>query len=277
MGSQNPDTRAVADGGRTAGGGVPAGAGVERLEPTCTRRALLAAAATAAAGGLAGCSRISSYTYAAEPVVLPADRRASLGLAEAARRSVTREHRRDVDGLPVEVTVTSRVAVYEAEGDGPWPGTDAGVGVVSTPAARLMGRTLNPLAEMALQDLLTDPRTEPVLRRSGLADGALEWRRGPTPLATDSTHPPPALLGTATPLRSFGAVVAGREGPGAAFLHAGRGTPADNVVVAAAVHRHDVDATAGPYVGPDGFVDRTTVDDARTAARRAVEALEMVG
>lgn len=274
MGSQNPDGGTGASARERAGAGGPSGDAVGRLEPRCGRRRLLSAAGVAVAGGLAGCSRISSYTFEAEPVVVPEDARGSLGLAETVRRSVTREHRRDVEGVTVTATVTSHVAVYEATSGGPWPGASAGVGVLSTPAARLMGRSLNPLSGIPLRDLLTDPRAEPVLGQSGLVEeGPVEWRRGPTALATASADPPPSLVGAGAPLRSFGAVVAGDGGPGAAFVHAARAAPTDNVVLAAAVHRHPVDGTAGPYVGPDGFVPRSTVEGARGTTREAVEAM----
>ncbi len=268
------DDRDGGDGGPTADG-APSDRAVRGRGSACGRRPLLAAVG-AAASGLAGCSRITSYTYEADPVVLPAEVQSSLGLSESVRQSVTRQYDRTVEGMRLDVTVTNRVAVYEAVGDG-WPGDAAGVGVLATPAARLMGRSLNPLVGMALQDLLTDPRAEAVLGQSGLAeDDAVEWLRGPSALATEPAEPAPVLLGTETALRSFGAVVGAGE-PAAAFVHAARAAPASDVVLAAAVHRHAVPDTAGPYVGPDGFVPAATVERARERARAALAALEVEG
>lgn len=263
------DDRDGADGGPTAGG-APSDRAVRGPGAACGRRPLLAAVG-AAASSLAGCSRITSYTYEANPVVLPAEGQSSLGLSESVRQSVTRQYDRTVEGMQLDVTVTNRVAVYEAVDDS-WPGDAAGVGVLATPAARLMGRSLNPLVGMALQDLLTDPRAEAVLGQGG---DAVEWLREPSALATEPTEPSPVLLGTETALRSFGAVVRGAEEPAAAFVHAARAAPASDVVLAAAVDRHAVPDTAGPYVGPDGFVPAATVERARERARAALAALEV--
>jgi len=217
----------------------------------CSRRQLLGGIlATAATAGLAGCAEATSYEFRATPVVLGSDARAALDYATLDRERVVTERSREVGGVDLTVTVENHTAVYGASGE---PGGSAEaptVGAVSTPRATVMGRSFNPLARLSLANLLTSDAGTRFLVRTGLDDvgsgsKTVRWVRGPTRIAEQDGR----CLGTETTLESYAGVLGG-DPPSVVFVHLTR-VDADDVVLAAAVHGHDVTEPDRTFVGPD--------------------------
>lgn len=235
--------------------------------------------------GLAGCGSVSDYRFSARPVVVPPAARAELGLEPELRESMVAERSGEVGGADVDVTVESRMAVYESvageppETDGPGVDPVAGptadrptVGVVSTPRATVLGRSFNPLARLSLSTLLASEAGEAVLRRADLDEvGAprrtVRWERGPALVA----ERPGSCLGESTTIGSYAGLLAGDPAT-AAFVHVLR-VAADDVVLAVAVHGRTVSAPDGPFVGADGYLPAATVAAAADRLARVSAAL----
>lgn len=110
---------AASDGSTTeSGDGAPStddGRDGGEATSSLTRRAVLAATGGAAAS-LAGCSMLSSPSFAATPVVLPEDGQAGLLLPEVSQDSSTIERENPTGGDPVEIT--NQTAVYRRSATG---------------------------------------------------------------------------------------------------------------------------------------------------------------
>lgn len=221
------------------------------------RRFLVAGGAAALTTGLAGCTeQVTDYEFRADQVVLSEAVRASLDYELLDSHSVTTERSRTVSGVDVTATVESQVTVYGTGqlGDGTPARPD--LGVLSTPAASVMGRSFNPLAAQSLATLLDSAAGRAFLRRAGLndvgADGEPErirWERGPRFLAAHDGR----CLDRRVTLDSYAGVL-GDGAPSVAFLHLAR-AEADSVVVASGVHGRDVEAPDRSFVGSeDGYL-----------------------
>lgn len=234
-----------------------------------SRRGVLSVAAATA---LAGCSGFESYEFTADPAVLPDDERRAVGLAEVASEPTTVRRSTRADGVDVEVTIRSHLAVYEsadAGGTGPpssWPDGEVGVGLLSTPAARIADRTVNPLVRLPLGQVLGLTQGRELLSRAGVGDATVE--RGLEAVASGET----AMLDASTTLESFAGVVSAGERTRAVLAHLARAAT-DDVVVGALVHGRPVGSVTGPLVGADGLLDRATVDAGRAAAERVLGAV----
>ena len=202
---------------------------------------------------LAGCRSVTRYEFRADQVTWPAPDRERAGYRERLATTVTTDHVATVEGVDTRTTVRSRLAVYEHEG-GDLRAPRPMVGVVSTPAASMDGRTLNPLARLPLAALPGSERGRGFLGRVGLDRvGHLRtepaWAQAPRELMTR----PVTCLGQPASIESYGGVLAG-EPRSVAYLHLLR-VEADSVVLPAAVHGRDV-TRAAPLVGPDGYLGR---------------------
>lgn len=233
------------------------------------RRSILSIATATA---LAGCSGFESYEFTADPAVLPDEERRAVGLAEVATEPTTVRRRTQAGGVDVDVTIRSHIAIYESTDAGgtdrpaSWPEAEVGVGLLSTPAARIAGRTVNPLARLPLEDVAGTVQGREVLSRAGAAGAAFE--RGPETVATGQS----TMLGTRTTLRSLAGVVADGGTPRAVLAHVARATDGD-VVVGALVHGRPVESTTGPLVGADGLLPTAAVEGGRAAAERVFGAV----
>jgi hypothetical protein len=219
-----------------------------------------------------GCSALTSYEFAAPPVVLPPDARRLLGYGDAGQGTHTVERTREVGGTEVTATIESAISVYRPEGaTGPPTAPAPTVGVVSTPRARLQGRAFNPLTRLSLANLLTSDAGTRFLRRADLDrlanPGAVTWVRGPRFLAGRAG----SCLDAATQIDSYAGVLAG-EPNAVAFVHLTR-VAADSVVVAAAVHGHEVQRRERAFVGQDGFIPTTAFEATVETYRRAIAGL----
>jgi len=134
------------------------------------------------------------------------------------------------------------------------------VGVLSTPAARAAGQTLNPLARMGLADLLTSDQAEGFLNSSGVGGGgSVEWVRGPERLSTAEG----TMLGQDVTVETHAGVVSG-ETPNATYLHMARTETGDSVVIATGLASFDVEDTSKALVGPDGYLTESELEAARS-------------
>lgn len=235
----------------------------ERESTLDRRRLLLTAGGIAAAASLAGCSSVTDYEFTADPVVLPGEARTDLNYETVREEPVVVERSRTVGGLVINATVASRVAVYASTADREHATAEApSVGAVSTPKASVMGRSFNPLARLSLSNLLTSETGTRVLERAGLevvghSRTGVGWRRGPTLIAGRDG----VCMGVDTSLESYAGVLAGRP-PTVAFVHLAR-VDADGVVIALAIHGHDVEDPGREFVGPTpGYLSPDAFDAA---------------
>lgn len=233
------------------------------------RRGILSIAAVTA---LAGCSGFESYEFIADPAVLPDEERRAVGLAAVATEPTTVRRRTQAGGVDVDVTIRSHLAVYESANAGgtdrpaSWPDGQVGVGLLSTPPARIGGRTVNPLARLPLRDVVGTVQGREVLSRAGAGDATFE--RGPEEVESGSA----TMLGTSTTVRSLAGVVTDGGTARAVLAHVARATDGD-VVVGALVHGRPVESTAGPLVGADGLLPRAAVAAGQAAAERVFGAV----
>lgn len=260
--------------GRAASRGTAPDRPVEGSIDRSRRRLLLAAGALLGTGALAGCRAVSRYEFRADPVVWPGADRQTLGYRQRLREPVVTEHVDTAEGVRMEATIRSRVAVYGPAGGRPLTASAPTVGVASTPPAVVSGEPLNPLAGLDTAALLEDPRGRAFLSRAGLDRAghrrrSPSWVRSPMRLAGRVGD----CLGRPVRVESYGGLLAG-EPRSAAFVHLARVT-ADSVVLCAAVHGRDVPApaAASSLVGPNGSLDASAFAAAAKLAVRAVGAL----
>jgi hypothetical protein len=132
-------------------------------------------------------------------------------------------------------------------------GATYGTGVLSTPAAKVAGQSVNPVAGMSFEELLTGKRFGHLIGPNRLQktdEG--DWLAGPAPVAEITLGPSldegmqdsTTILDDETELKSFLGVLSGEDGPWGVGVHMARvenehddGT---DVVVTAAVHRWPV-------------------------------------
>jgi len=132
-------------------------------------------------------------------------------------------------------------------------GATYGIGVLSTPAAKVAGQSVNPVAGMSFEELLTGKRFGHLIGPNRLQktdEG--DWLAGPAPVAEITLGPSldegmqdsTTILDDETELKSFLGVLSGEDGPWGVGVHMARvenehddGT---DVVVTAAVHRWPV-------------------------------------
>ena len=245
------------------------------------RRFLQAAGATAGVGLLAGCSGLSDQEFIADAVVLPEEAQEDLGFATVAERTERREISRTVGGQDVTATIESAISVYiEADielnfgagtatnqtGSGDDVSADVltggqlTVGALSTPAAKVAGQSLNPLASLGLGELLTSSRAEGFLSAAGAGEsGSVDWERGPEQLSTVEG----TLLDQDVTIETHAGVVNG-ETPKATYLHMTRVENDNSVVIAIGIQSFDVEDTTKPFVGPDGYMTEEELADAQS-------------
>ncbi|MHB9286794.1 DUF6517 family protein [Halobacteriales archaeon Cl-PHB] len=169
-------------------------------------------------------------------------------------------------------------------------GATYGVGVLATPAATVAGQSVNPVADMSFEELLTSDQASGLLRQAaGSAADSVEWDPGPAPVGEVTLGPSldegmpdsTTILDDETDLKSFLGVVSGEDGPWGVGVHMARvenehddGT---DVVVTAAVHRWPV-GSADNVGWIDGDADErftgilgSIITEARALAAATVE------
>lgn len=219
-----------------------------------TRRRLLAMGATAAVAGLAGCGSVDTYEFSARPVILPAGIREALGYETLTREQIVETRSRTIGGVEVTATVENHVRVYGSPDDSE-RGTAAApiVGITSTPSATVMGRSFNPIAQRSLASLLTSQEGLAFLQQAGLdrikrAQAPVRWKRGPTFLERREG----VCLDAQTTLESYAGLLGGEQ-PNVVFVHLTR-VKAESVVLATAIHGHDIEEAGREFVGSEGYL-----------------------
>jgi len=128
--------------------------------------------------------------------------------------------------------------VFEVGQPAPLGGQSFGLGVLATPAAKVAGQAVNPLAGLSFQDLLTSDQALPLLKKAGVTDAeTLEWQRAPKPMSVDSGESTVTILGQETDLKSFEAFSPGKDGPWWVGLHMARVEHEGDIVIVAGAHR----------------------------------------
>lgn len=161
---------------------------------------------------------------------------------------------------PGDVAVPEWRSVFDAGIPSMVRGATYGLGVMATPNAEIEGESVNPLAQIGLQELLTSDVARDFLRRVGVTDAdEVEWIRGPnkTGGAVWGVDDTVSILDEETAVESFAGVVSGRAGPWAVAIHAAKATP-DDVVFAAATHRRPIGTPDGRELASaeGGFIDQ---------------------
>lgn len=243
------------------------------------RRFLQVAGATAGTGLLAGCSSPTDQEFIADEVVLPEESQDDLGFTTVAERTERREISRTIGGQEVTATLESAIAAYiEADtgfkSGGETEQTESGddmsaetftggqlmVGVLSTPAAKIAGQSLNPLASLGLGELLTSSQVEKAIGSTGAGEGgSVDWRRGPEQLSTVEG----TLLDQDVTVETHAGIVEA-ETPKATYLHMARVANDSSIVIAVGIQGFDAEDTSKPFLGSDGYMTEAELADAQS-------------
>lgn len=161
--------------------------GDDDADGTVDRRTLLQyLGAGAVMSGLAGCQDVTDREFAAVPAGLSEAGMEVLGFAEGRHRRDRQTRSVGVGDAAVDVTVTSHLVTYGADGPEQLPETwdreapeALSVGVLSTPAAVVGGSPRNPLATAGLDDIVEGEAGGRLLRATDAVEEAPEWDRPP--------------------------------------------------------------------------------------------------
>ena len=251
------------------------------------RRFLQATGAATGAVLLAGCSGLTDQEFIADAVVLPEADQEELGFATVVERTERREFSGTVGGQDVNATVESAISVYvEADVEldfstetGMATGTatnqtgslddvsadtleggQLSIGALSTPAATVAGQSLNPLSTLGLAKLLSSDQAKSFLTAAGVGDGdAVSWERGPEQLSTAEG----TMLDQDVTVETHAGIVGG-ETPNATYLHMARVEHDNSVAIAVGIQSFEVEDTSRPFVGSDGYMTESELEDARS-------------
>lgn len=133
--------------------------------------------------------------------------------------------------------------VFDAGVPAPLGGATFGLGVLSTPAAKVAGNAVNPLAGMGYVEMLTDDRVAGALDPNVPGLDSIEWLGGPRNvtdepgvMADDAEGSIVTLLDQESQLESFAGVIDGPNGPLGVGVHMARVEYEGDVVITAGVH-----------------------------------------
>jgi len=223
-------------------------------ERTIDRRSVLAAASGAMATGLAGCNNVLSQerTYRASWVSLATGERPP-GVSFASDDEITTQRTVDAGPTTIEATIVSHTARYERRRGNAAPFLqESSVGLVSTPAAREAGQTLNPAGKRPLEELLAGDVGREFLRN---LDVEPNWQDGPRRLRETTDQ----LLGTETTIETYSGTTTNDE---FVLLNATRVIVDGDVVLAGNAYTRSLD-----QADRSDEVDSETVDRAIEAFR----------
>lgn len=266
------------------------------------RRAVIGTGLALATASLAGCLGLFTREFAATPVVLPPATRRRLNYHELADRSLPLEVNAGVAGA----TVRSHLAAYgPADVAGGDPLDRPALVALATPDAVVGGRSLNPLVDAPLSELVSGELVGRVVDAADVLVGERDgppspgglglpaWETRPRPVP-HASPPVGRVLGLDATVESYAGLAGGAE-PQVVVLHLLRVKP-DDVVLAAGVHAvseasaaisddsamdagtdRDPAATPGParpLVGDDGYVTTARVGAGAAETARLARRLE---
>jgi len=147
----------------------------------CSRRGVLramgAVGATGLVAGMAGCGGLTSRRYEAAPVAL-GEEAGHLGYLLHDAGTWERTENAERLGLEVDATLVNQYAAYRSR--------ELNLGFLATPAVEEGDRTLNPLADRPLAEVVDSEEARALLEQVDVGqDGNLDWRRGPERLDGD--------------------------------------------------------------------------------------------
>lgn len=163
--------------------------------------------------------------------------------------------------------VTEPPESFDFHGAAPRPapmgGVSFGLAVLSTPSAKVAGKSANPLAHISTSDLFDRKETQNLLSQAGFGeDVSLELAAGPEQVTPTDGPATTTLLGTEADIESFVGILGGDAAGWGIGLHVVRADVEDNVIVVG-LHRHAVGTG-------EGAMDRLRQDDAIVQARTLV-------
>jgi hypothetical protein len=122
----------------------------------------------------------------------------------------------------------------------PLSGATFQMGVLSTPAAKVAGTSVNPLAGMDFSDILTSDRLREFGKEAvgGVGEGG--WLSGPSPVSDVPAGTDFSILGQDAEFESFTGVVDGEHGPWVVGVHMARVEHDGEITIAVATHRWPV-------------------------------------
>jgi hypothetical protein len=164
--------------------------------------------------------------------------------------------------------------LFDAGVAAPLSGATFTMSVLSTPDASVLGQSANPLVGLDTDALLEREETQRLLDRAGVTDAdSVEWLAGPTRIEGGGGGGGRiSLLGEASDIESFAAVISGAAGPWLLFAHVVRVTTEDHVVVLG-LHRRAIGTPEG--AGDLAALGETeSVQYGRELVRQAAERLE---
>lgn len=126
-------------------------------------------------------------------------------------------------------------------------GPTYGLGGLSTPAAKVAGQSVNPVAGMSFEELLTSEQASGLLGQAGgITADSVDWLAGPSQTDFVAGLSQTDFLGQETELESFLGVVSGENGPSGVMVHMARveneHVDGTDIVVIAAVNRWPVES-----------------------------------
>lgn len=147
------------------------------------------------------------------------------------------------------------------QGVAPTGGATYGMGVLSTPAAKVAGQSLNPIHGVDFGTLLTSDEARGLLREAGVTHaGDVEWLSGPEAVAVGGQSPF-TLLGEDAEQGTFVGVVSGEHGPWSVVANLAR-VVAEDLVVAVGIQRRPLSAEipGSDWLGADGGNETPTTN-----------------
>lgn len=164
-------------------------------------------------------------------------------------------------------------AVFDLGEPAPLAGREFGAIAMSTPLAEAEDRSVSPLFDAPMTELLRHDHPRRLLREVGVTHaGTVEWLRGPGEVEPSWWDPPSTtLLEASVEVIAYAGVVTGVHGPRAVVCYAATVVDGDRVL-AAGVAGRPVGTPDGRsrLVGEDGYVDRERFERAAEAATGAL-------
>lgn len=134
-------------------------------------RAMSAVGATGVVGTVAGCGSPASRRYEAAPIALD-EAAGKLGYHLDDAGTWERTESAEALGMEMDATLVNKYTAYRSR--------ETNLGFVATPAVEEAGRTLNPLADRPLADIIDSEEARSLLEQVDVGqEGDVNWQRGP--------------------------------------------------------------------------------------------------